>query len=94
MVPPINTADASTAPATVLLYGRAGCGKGTQAALLKQYLEEQDKHHKTLAVETGAAFRAFTSSDSYTGKVTKKVLDEGGVAGGVHFYLALDRRLE
>jgi adenylate kinase family enzyme len=65
-------------PLTVLFYGPAGCGKGTQLALLKQYLETHDTSRKPLQVETGAAFRQFTeASGSYTGRLTKDIVERG-----------------
>lgn len=65
-------------PITVFFYGPAGCGKGTQVALLKTYLEAHDVARNTLQIETGAAFRNFIgANDSYTGKLTKGVVDKG-----------------
>jgi adenylate kinase family enzyme len=65
----------NTQPLTVLLYGRAGSGKGTQVQLLKGHLEKTPV--QPLVVETGAAFRSFVGSDTYTGKLTKEKMGRG-----------------
>lgn len=64
-------------PKTYILYGSSGSGKGTQALLLKEYLEKQDNENETLYLETGAHFRKFMEKDSYTGKLTKNIVDNG-----------------
>lgn len=64
---------------TVIFYGKAGAGKGTQAQLLKKYLEERDKEHPVLYVETGAAFREFATQDNFTARLVKETLDTGGL---------------
>jgi adenylate kinase len=59
-----------------IFYGKAGSGKGTQAALLKQELESQGK--KVLYIETGNLFRGFVSSnDSYAATRTREIIDAG-----------------
>lgn len=75
-----HTNGVSSSPVTALFYGRAGCGKGTQLALLKEYLEKSDSSKKTLQVETGAAFRRFTGENpTYTGKAVLEILNRGGL---------------
>ncbi len=65
---------------TVFLYGRAGAGKGTQAAELNTFLREQDPDRKTIYLETGQRFRDFIqNSKTYTRDRVKQVLDEGGL---------------
>ena len=64
---------------TVVLYGKAGSGKGTQAKLLKEYLEKNDPEHPVLYIETGAVFREFATQDNFTAKMVKQVLKEGGL---------------
>lgn len=66
---------ATEGPLTVIFYGRAGSGKGTQLALLKAKLEETAA--PLLVVETGAAFRTFITNDSYTSGLAKSRLDAG-----------------
>ncbi|MBP9821591.1 MAG: nucleoside monophosphate kinase [Candidatus Pacebacteria bacterium] len=58
-----------------ILFGRSGCGKGTQAALLQQKLEAEGK--KVIYIETGNLLRAFSGTDSYTSKRAKQVLETG-----------------
>jgi len=59
---------------TVIFIGRSGCGKGTQSALLKEWILGRDleKRH-ILDVETGAKFREFIRSDSYSAKLSKAI---------------------
>jgi len=44
---------------TFLFFGRSGCGKGTQAKLLREFLENNGK--KVVYIETGQGLRDFTS---------------------------------
>ncbi len=64
---------------TILLYGKSGAGKGTQAKLLKEYLEQKDPAHPVLYIETGAAFRTFAQKDNYTARMVKETLENGGL---------------
>lgn len=64
---------------TVIFYGKAGAGKGTQARLLKEVLEKRDTEHPVLYVETGAMFRDFAKQSNFTAQMVKKVLTEGGL---------------
>jgi adenylate kinase len=63
---------------TIILHGRSGAGKGTQAALLKEYLEKNDTSHPVVYISTGQAFRQFMNGNTYAARCTKKILDEGG----------------
>jgi adenylate kinase len=65
-------------PQTILFYGRSGSGKGTQAGLLKNYLEKNSQDD-VLYIETGKLFREFMEEDGYTSKLTKSLLAEGGL---------------
>jgi len=60
-----------------IFYGKAGSGKGTQAKLLKDYLESKGK--KVIYIETGGLFRAFAANnkDSFTAKRVSEVIDNG-----------------
>jgi len=60
-----------------VFFGKSGSGKGTQAKLLIDYLKKEGR--KVVYIGTGAGFREFVDGDSYTSKLTKKVLDEGGL---------------
>lgn len=67
-------------PQTFIFFGPSGSGKGTQANLLKEYLETHDAERKTLYVETGQRFREFVSeSTTHTRDLTKNVMDSGGL---------------
>lgn len=67
---------------TAILIGPSGCGKGTQAALLKEYLEQNDPEHPTHYFQTGEKFREFMEGDNYTHRKIKEVLSHGGLAPG------------
>jgi adenylate kinase family enzyme len=64
---------------TVIFYGKSGSGKGTQAKLLKEFLEKRDNEHRVLYIETGAAFRDFAKKDNFTAQLVKKSLDSGSL---------------
>ena len=62
----------------IIILGRSGGGKGTQAALLRDKLERggyNPVHHIT----TGDGFRAFIKSDSHVASVARYVNDTGGL---------------
>jgi adenylate kinase len=67
---------------TAILIGPSGCGKGTQAKLLKEHLEKIDPEHETLYLESGKKFREFTSVDGYTQKRINDVVSTGGLSPG------------
>jgi adenylate kinase family enzyme len=67
---------------TAVLIGPSGCGKGTQAGLLKTYLETHDTEHPTHYFQTGEKFREFMEGDLYTHRKIKEVLSRGGLAPG------------
>lgn len=59
-----------------LLYGKSGCGKGTQAQLLKSRLESEGR--KVIYVETGKLFRAFSDADTgFMASHVRSVIDAG-----------------
>lgn len=62
----------------IILIGRSGGGKGTQAVLLKKYFEEKGAKN-VLHVTTGGGFRDFMNSGSYIANLAKKVNTEGGL---------------
>lgn len=61
-----------------ILIGRSGGGKGTQAALLKTYLESKG-HEKVYHVTTGGGFREFIKQDNYVARRAREVNDTGGL---------------
>ena len=57
---------------TVIFIGRSGCGKGTQADLLKDRISRLDeKKRQILYVETGERFRQFIRGESFSSKLSK-----------------------
>ena len=56
----------------------SGCGKGTQAKLLGEYLKKIDPEREVFFLETGAEFRKFIQGEGYTQRLSKKIYDEGG----------------
>jgi adenylate kinase len=59
-----------------LFYGKSGCGKGTQAEILKKNLEESGR--QVIYIETGKLFRSFTESRTdFMGTHVKSIIDAG-----------------
>ncbi|MCB9809084.1 nucleoside monophosphate kinase [Candidatus Nomurabacteria bacterium] len=65
----------NTTPATYIFFGRSGSGKGTQAELLMEYLQNQSRD--VLYIETGREFRSFINEANYTSQRTKEALNRG-----------------
>lgn len=65
-------------PRSFVFFGRSGSGKGTQAHLLVQYLQEQTSR-RVIYVETGQRFREFAKEDTYTSELTNDVMEKGGL---------------
>ena len=59
--------------------GRYGSGKGTQSELLIKALEKSDPSHPALYVQTGQEFRKFFQEEGYTAKLSKKIIENGGL---------------
>ncbi len=66
-------------PQTFIFIGRSGCGKGTQAELVKDYLKKKDPSRRTLYIQTGAELREFREGKSATQKLSKEIYDKGGL---------------
>jgi adenylate kinase len=64
-------------PQTFIFIGRSGCGKGTQAKLIQDYLKKNDPERECLYIQTGAEFRKFIQGNSVTQKLSKEVYDKG-----------------
>ncbi|MFZ2048806.1 MAG: nucleoside monophosphate kinase [Minisyncoccia bacterium] len=59
---------------TVIFIGRSGCGKGTQAGLLKDRIYKQDlEKNPILYAETGERFRRFIKGTSYSADLSNKI---------------------
>lgn len=59
----------------ILFFGRSGCGKGTQAKLLVEYLKSQGRD--AMYVETGSSLREFIKGDNHASKLAGDILKEG-----------------
>ena len=62
---------------TFIFIGRSGCGKGTQAALLSDYLEKNNPADGVFIIETGEELRDFAEKGGYLPDLVKKVMDGG-----------------
>lgn len=62
-----------------IFIGRSGCGKGTQAKLLSDFIEKNDPGKKVLYVQAGSEFREFIKGNLETQKLCKVLYDEGGI---------------
>lgn len=60
---------------TIVFFGRSGCGKGTQAKLLADYLKKKERD--VLYIETGNAFRELIKGESLTSKNIQNILKDG-----------------
>jgi len=60
-----------------LFFGRSGCGKGTQAKLLADFLKT--KGREVIYIETGSQFREFIKKENYSSELTKNILHDGGL---------------
>lgn len=66
-------------PKTVIFTGSQGSGKGTQAALLMNYLEEQHGDVPTKEVETGTFFRELIKGQGFTNDLVRDTLNKGSI---------------
>jgi len=57
-----------------IFIGRSGCGKGTQAELLKKYIE--GKGDTVLYIETGDKFRSFIKEDTFSSLRSKEIYEK------------------
>jgi adenylate kinase len=62
-----------------IFIGRSGCGKGTQAKLLSDYLKKNDTNRKVLYIQPGEEFRNFIKGDSNTQKLSRDIYEVGGL---------------
>lgn len=63
-------------PKAFIFIGQSGCGKGTQAKLLVDYLKSADNSSEPLYIQTGQEFRDFIKGESYTQQLSKKMYEE------------------
>ncbi|MAF59361.1 MAG: nucleoside monophosphate kinase [Candidatus Pacebacteria bacterium] len=64
-------------PRTIAFFGISGSGKGTQVALVKEYLEENDPNREVISIESGTLIREFVEKEGYTQELSKELLDQG-----------------
>lgn len=63
---------------TFIFIGRSGCGKGTQADLMEDFLKKNDSEkRKVHHLVTGNFLRELAKGESFTGKVTADALSKG-----------------
>ena len=55
-------------PLTFIFIGRSGCGKGTQAELLQEYIKKLDQQRLIFYIETGERFRQFFTEQSLSSR--------------------------
>ncbi len=60
-----------------IFIGNSGAGKGTQAGLFEEKVRMLYPDQPALHLETGAIFRTFIESDSYTARATRELMDKG-----------------
>jgi adenylate kinase len=66
-------------PFTFLFLGMSGCGKGTQADLLRQFLEKRDGKNSVLYVYAGSRMRKLIEEEkSLTSKLVNEIMRIGG----------------
>lgn len=58
-----------------VFFGRSGCGKGTQAKLLADFLKA--KRREVLYIETGTAFRELLKGENLTSKNVEYIVKNG-----------------
>ena len=61
-----------------VFLGRSGSGKGTQSKLLMEHLAKTGFGKKLLYTETGAGFREFIKTDSYSSTLAGEIMARGG----------------
>lgn len=61
-----------------MFFGPSGSGKGTQAKLLMDFLENK-QGRKVIYIETGQKIREFIINGGYTSRLTKEIIDKGGL---------------
>lgn len=59
-----------------IFIGRSGCGKGTQGALLTEYLKKVNPEREMLYIQGGGEFREFIKGESATQKISRKLYEE------------------
>ena len=66
-------------PYVCIFIGRSGCGKGTQAELLMEYLKNIDPKREIVYLQTGKLYRDFIKGTHYTHQLSKTINERGGL---------------
>lgn len=74
----MNSSNTKSDKRFVIMIGRSGCGKGTQAELLRDYLKTVDGND-VLHITTGGNFREFLKSNTYSSEHSKEIIKSGGL---------------
>ncbi len=64
---------------TIIFLGPQGCGKGTHAELLRDYLSKVDPERGVLYFSAGKQLRAFVEGKSYTADLNRSIIEQGGL---------------
>ncbi len=64
---------------TFIFIGASGSGKGTQVALLKEYLAKKTPEMPIFYIQTGEHFREFIKGDTYAAHIAREVQEHGGL---------------
>jgi adenylate kinase len=62
---------------TFIFIGRSGCGKGTQVALLQEYIKKEDNKQYIFYIETGERFRQFIKEHSLSSRLSAEIYKTG-----------------
>jgi len=65
---------------TYIFIGASGCGKGTQVALLKEYLAKKDPDRSIFYMQTGQHFREFIKEENFAAHIARQTVESGGRA--------------
>lgn len=61
---------------TFIFIGRSGCGKGTQASLIKERLQKESPTTEIFYMESGARFREFIQGGSFSSQLSKEIYEQ------------------
>jgi adenylate kinase len=62
---------------TYIFIGASGSGKGTQVALLKEYMKKKEPAKPIFYLQTGQYFRDFVKGDTYAAHIARDANQEG-----------------
>jgi adenylate kinase len=62
---------------TFIFIGASGSGKGTQVALLKDYMAKKDPATPIFYLQTGHYFREFIKQDNFAARIAREEIDRG-----------------